>query len=225
MRTLLILTISLLSLSTAMAERGLTFVRNKIPVTAAAEARKITVTYAFENKSKRTITIERYDSACSCLSAQIKGSKLVYKPGEKGVIRVDFELGTFAGTVEKTVMLWTTDDPDKSPSSVLTVVLTIPDLFQLTPKSLTWDQNGSKEPKVFKIKVNHTHPIHITGHSGTNKNFVYEIKTIRDGWEYELVVTPKDISVPAIGMIKLTTDSPIFRYQRKMAFVVVSRVR
>lgn len=202
---------------------GLTFTQDRVAVTAAPDAKKVTVPYTFENKTGRTLTISRYDSACSCLSMKVKGSKLVYKPGEKGEMKVDFELGSFSGTVEKTVLLWTTDDPEDAPSSVLTVALTIPKLFDLAPLTLFWDQSGEKSTQVIKMKVNHTVPIRIINHMGTNKDFDYVIKTIRDGWEYDLLVTPKNVDVPAFGMIKITTDSAIPRYQRQQAFVCVRR--
>ena len=226
MRLFLTIALSCLAFSSitcVLAEKGLTFEKNKIEITSAPNAKKITVPYFFENKSDRTITIARYDSACSCLSAQIKGGKLIYKPGEKGEMKIDFALGSFSGVVEKTVLLWTTDDPDETPSSVLSVALTIPKLFEIIPPTIFWDQNGSKEPKVFKMKVNHDKPIRILSDSGTNDNFVYQVKTIREGWEYELVVTPTDVANPSFGMIKLTTDSSISRYQRQMAFVCVKR--
>lgn len=206
-----------------IAATGLTFVENRIELTVAPDAKSVTVPYHFENKTKRTITIARYDSACSCLSAKVKGDKLVYEPGEKGEMKVDFELGSFSGLVEKTVLLWTTDDADETPSSVLNVALTIPVLFEVNPKTVFWDQNGEKKSQGITLKVNDTDPIHILSHEGTNANFAYELKTIRDGWEYELVVTPKDMSLPAFGMIKLSTDSSIPRYQRQMAFVCVRR--
>ena len=205
------------------ASTGLTFVKTRVELTVAPDAKKVTVPYFFENKTERTITIARYDSACSCLSAKVKDGKLVYKPGEKGEMKVDFDLGNFSGVVEKTVLLWTTEDAEEKPSSILHVALTIPVLFEVNPKTVFWDQNGENKAQVIKLKVNHADPIHIISHEGTNANFTYELKTRRDGWEYELVVTPKDISLPAFGMIKLGTDSSITRYRRQMAFVCVRR--
>ena len=202
---------------------GLTFAKNRIEMRVASDAKSVVVPYEFSNKTDRTITIKRYDSACSCLSAKIKGGKLAYEPGESGEIRVTFELGTFSGLVEKTVLLWTTEDEDEKPSSVLSVVLDIPVLFEVNPKTVFWEQHGEDQPQVIKLKVNNAEPIHILEHSATNKNFQYELNTIKDGREYELVVTPKDVSVPAFGMIKLTTDSSIPRYRRQMAFVCVRR--
>lgn len=217
----LLLLLSLLTPITAQAAKGLTFDSEKKAVTTKAGDLKVTVPYTFTNTSKRTITISRWDSACDCLSARIKGSKMAYKPGEKGEIHIDFELGSFSGTQEKTVMFWTTDDPDELPSSILAVKITIPVLFEVSPKSLAWEQGGSKEAKTIKLKVHHDKPIRITSDSGNNEAFPYTIKTIRDGWEYELIVTPTDVSTPNLGVIRLTTDAKIKRYQRQQAFVYI----
>ena len=215
------LLLTLLATLSSNAESPLSFDSLKKSVTVEANALKTTVPYTFENTSKNTVTISRWDSACSCLNARIKGSKMTYKPGEKGEIRIDFELGSFSGTQAKTVMLWTEKDSAASPSIILTAAVTIPTLFEISPKSLVWDMNDTKEPKTFKIKVHDDKPINISNHNGTNDTFPYTIKTIKEGWEYEITVTPSDVSTPSIGMIKINTDSKIKRYQRQQAFVYV----
>lgn len=205
------------------AQRGFTFIKDKVAVTAKPGDEKVTVPYHFVNNTRRTLTIAKYDSACSCLSAKVKGSKLVYKPGEKGEIRVDFAIGAFSGTVEKTVLLWTTDDPEERPSTVMTVELTIPVLVEVTPTTLFWDKGSEPKPQTVKIKINHDKPINITFHESTSKDFSYEFKTIRAGWEYEIIVTPASTDAPGFGMIRMRTDSDIPRYQRQQAFVCVRR--
>jgi len=211
--------------STAIADKGLSFVKNRIEVTVKPDAKMVSIPFAFENKSNRTITIARYDSSCSCVSARVAEplGKMIYKPGEKGTIVIDFELGSFSGQVEKPLLLWTTDDAAETPSSVLTSAITIPVLFEITPTTLFWDQNGSKEPKTIKLKVHNDKPIQILSHMGSNNNYPYELKTIRDGWEYEIIVTPESVASMGMGLIKLTTDAPIARYQRQQAFVCVRR--
>ena len=208
-----------------MADLGFTFVKNRVEVTVKPDAKRVSIPFEFENKTKKTLTIARYDSACSCLSARVAEpeGKMTYKPGEKGKIVVDFELGSFSGKVEKTVMLWTKDDPAQMPSTVLTSAITIPVLFDVSPRTLYWDHNGSKEPQTIKLKVTGDKPIHISNHQGTNQNFPYKLITIRDGWEYELVVTPQSVESMGMGLIKLTTDAAISRYQRQQAFVCVRR--
>ena len=191
----------------------------------APDAKMVTVPFTFVNDTKRTLTIERYDAACSCVSAQVKGGKLVYQPGEKGEMLVEFALGSFSGEVEKAVMLWTTEDAEDAPSSILTVAIKIPKLFEVSPRSVFWEQGGSKETKLIKLTVHHTKPIKILSHAATSDQFDYEVKTIREGWEYQLLVTPKDVSKPAYGMIKLMTDSTIPRYQRQRAFVVIKKAK
>jgi len=210
-----------------MADRGLSFTQNKKSVTVKPDAKLVSIPFDFENKSKRTITIARYDSACSCISARVAEplGKMTYKPGEKGKIVVDFELGRFSGKVVKTLMLWTKDDPANAPSSVLTSEITIPSLFDVTPPTLFWDQKGNNKPQSFKIKVNNTQPIRILDLSGTNKNFPYELKTIRDGWEYEIIITPQDVNTPCMGILKITTDAAIKRFQILQNFVCVRRPR
>ncbi len=216
-----LLAFALLTPITAQGAKGLTFDSEKKAVATKAGDLKVTVPYTFENTSKRTITIVRWNSACSCLNARIKNSQMIYKPGEKGEIHIDFELGSFSGTQEKTVMLWTKDDPAEIPSTVLSVKITIPVLFELLPKSLAWEQNGSKKAKTIKLKVHHDQPINIKSISGSNDAFPYTIKTIREGWEYELTITPTDVSKPSLGMIRINTDAKIKRYQRQQAFVYV----
>lgn len=225
--SLALATLSLLVASAVpvTADPGFSFETQRKEVTVKPTDKLVSVAFAFENKTKRNITISRYDSACSCLSARVSDpeGKLSYKPGEKGSIICDFELGSFSGTQEKTLMLWTTDDAKDAPSVILTSSITVPVLFAITPTTLFWDQNGDPSPKSFKIKVNNDKPIRILSHSGTHANFPFELKTIRDGWEYELVVSPKDLSSLGMGLIKLTTDSPIPRYRRQQAFVCTRR--
>jgi len=229
MRTAFIRSLALLFLMTLAAGSslygadGLSFAENRIEVSVAPEAKTVTVPYFFANNTDRPITIKRYDSACSCLSAKVKGGKLNYQPGEQGEIRVVFELGTFSGLVEKTVLIWTTEDDDKEPSSILSVVINIPVLFEVNPKTSFWEQHGEGLAQVIELKINGPEPIHILEHGASNENFDYELKTIKEGFEYQLVVKPKDSSTPAFGMIKLTTDSLIPRYRRQMAFVCVRR--
>ncbi|NWK57576.1 DUF1573 domain-containing protein [Verrucomicrobiaceae bacterium N1E253] len=211
--------------SVSLADRGFSFVQNRIAVTVKPEDKLVSIPFEFENKTKRTITIARYDSACSCISARVTKplGKMTYKPGEKGQITVDFELKNFQGLQEKTLLLWTKDDPAEAPSSVLTSAITIPELFKVEPKTLFWEQNGEKTAKTFKITIPHDQPIKILELEGSNQQFPYTLKTITEGREYEISVTPTDVSSPSMGVIKLTTDSKIPRYRRHQAFVCVRR--
>lgn len=223
MRRLLLSALLLFLSPVVWAGQGFSFVSDRVKVTVKPDAKLVSMPFEFENKTERPLKIARYDSACSCISARVAGGKLAYQPGEKGKIVVDFELGSFSGEVEKTLMLWTTNDAAEKPSSILTSVITIPVLFEVSPKTLFWDHGGSKESKTIKLKVNSDQPIRILKLAGTNQNYSYELKTVRDGWEYELVVSPQSVESMGMGMIKITTDAAIPRYQRQQAFVCVRK--
>jgi hypothetical protein len=167
--------------------------------------------------------IVEFDAPCTCLEAKISDNgKLVWKPGEKGTVKGVFKTGSLKGKVDKTIVLRL-----KSPTAPLvklTLRLTIPELLEITPgPTLFWDQGGKGEAKSFKLKVNNDEPIHILETSGTNENFAFELKTIKDGREYELVVTPQSTVNRAFGLIRIRTDSKFARHQRYQCFVVVRR--
>lgn len=103
--------------------------------------------------------------------------------------------------------------------------VSIPELFKIEPPTQQWNLGGGLESKTYKITVNHSEPIHILEDSGTSENFPYVIKRIRDGWEYEVVVTPTQDETPAMGMIRFHTDSKSKRFQRSQIFAVMRTPR
>lgn len=198
---------------------GMVFEKRLIEVHAAPDADLVTAEFSFRVDGDRPVTITEYEAACSCLSAEISdGGRLVWKPGERGMVRGLFKMGTFKGTVDKHIVLRLKDQPHPE---TLTVRVHIPVLFELEPQTLFWDLSGKAEAQSFKIKVNHDKPIHIKDLSCTNEQFGYELKTVKDGWEYEIEVTPKSVATRAFGMLRIRTDCEFERHQSAQAFVVV----
>jgi len=187
----------------------------------------VTAEFPFEIKGKDT-EIKDYDAPCSCLKAKIfplrndRSTKMKWKVGETGKVIGKFSLGNFKGTVDKAIVL---NFLNGEASSKLTVRVNIPELLKIDPPTQQWSLGGGVESKTFKITVNHTEPIHILEHSGTSEDFPYELKKIKDGWEYEVVVTPAQDKTPAMGMIRLHTDSKSKRFQRNQIFAVMRTPR
>ena len=214
-----------LGLASVLSAGGLSFEKNRIDVTVAADAQSVVVPFKFENKTNKPVTIARYDTACACLKSKVKGGKMTYAPGEKGEMELYFDLGKFSGTVNKSLMLWTTDDAAEKPSAILTSYITIPVLFKISPVTTTWESGGKNTQKTVKLSVRDKRPMRIKKCKGTNANFDYELITIRDGWEYELKITPKDVSKAAFGIFKIQTDSKIARYKNMMSYAVVKKAK
>lgn len=190
---------------------------------APADAKTVTVDFEFANHSDKPVTVTKYDAACSCIAVQIKDGKLRYAPGEAGLIRTDFDMGNFAGTVDKIVAVWLDDDPADKPSLTLTVRVHIPVLVALEPKTLKWDLGAKSEPQTIHIEVNYEKPIRVTSVNSSSEAFKYELKTVAEGKRYELVVTPLDMHSPALGIFRIETDSPVPKHRVQQAFATVRK--
>ncbi len=192
-------------------------------VHAAADAKKVTVDFEFTNHSGKPVNVAKYDAACSCISVQIKDSKLRYAPGESGLIRTDFDMGNFSGTVDKVVAVWLDDDPADQPSLTLTVRVHIPVLVVVEPKTLKWDLHGKLEAKTIHLQVDYEKPIRMTSVKSTSEAFKYALKTVAEGKSYDLIVTPVDMNTPALGVFRIETDCTIGKFRVLQAFATVRK--
>jgi hypothetical protein len=202
---------------------GLDFTATLKEIEAPADAKKVTADFEFTNRSNKTVKVAKYDAGCSCMAVGIKDSKLAYAPGESGLLRADFEMGNFSGTVDKSVALWLDDDPPEKPSVNLTVRVHIPVLVAIEPKTVKWEVGAEAAPQTIRITMNHSEPIHVKGVTSTSEVFRFELKTIEDGKSYELVVTPADISTPGLAVMRIETDCAVERHRLQQAFAMVRK--
>jgi hypothetical protein len=207
----------------ALVQAGLEFETTLTEVHAPADAKTVTADFNFTNRSDKPVTVVKVDPTCSCIAVRIKEGKLRYAPGESGLIRADFDMGNFSGTVDKAVPIWLDDDPADKPSVELTVRVHIPVLVSLEPKTLKWDLGGKGEPQGIQITMNHTSPIHVTGVSASSDAFKHELKTIEKGKSYELIVTPTDIGSPGLAILRIETDCAVAKHRLQQAFAVVRK--
>jgi len=202
----------------------LAFESKTVEITVGAEADSTTITFPFENKSKETIEIAKHASPCGCMSTSFKDDRMTYPPGAKGELTAVFKVGNFYGTVEKQVMVWLKDGAEgKRLPVTLTANITIPELITITPRTLNWNTGEAIEPKSCRIVVTHEKPIRINSLSCTNNNFGTELKTVREGMEYELVVTPRDAFDTSFAILKISTDCKVPRYRFIQAFANIRK--
>ncbi|MEJ6634476.1 MAG: hypothetical protein QNL77_02065 [Akkermansiaceae bacterium] len=213
-------------LLTALASAEMVFETKLVEITAKSDVEVVTAEFPFKIEGDVSEIIE-YDAPCTCLTARIeplkadRATKLRWEVGEGGRIFGKFKMGNFKGTIDKAIVLKLKgEDPIQ-----LVVRVTIPVLFEIQPSTLSWDLGEVTAEKVFKIKVNHSKPIKILENSGTSKLFPYEVKKIKEGWEYEIRVKPTSTETPGMGMIRLKTDCEIKRHERHQVFAVVKRKR
>lgn len=210
------------------ASAELVFRTKLVEVHASPDAKVVTAEFPFEVKGGEGGEIFSYDAPCSCLTARVlplnpdRSTKLKWAEGESGKIVGRFEMGNFKGTIDKAIFLNVKGSKEKVK---LIVRVHIPVLFAIEPSTHQWELNAPATTKVFKIKVNHTDPIHLKKVMGQMQEFPYELVTIQEGWEYEVMVTPKSTATPGMGRLAFYTDSIIDRYKRQQVFTVVSAQR
>ncbi len=205
-------------ISACLAWAGLEFEIKDQEIDAPIGAVKVTADFPFTNKTKEEITISKAAPDCSCMGVGIKGGKFTYAPGESGLIRAEFDMGNFTGSVDKQVAVWLKGDPVEKPSIHLKVKVNIPELIELSSKSVKWTVGKEPEPQTIRVEMKDTQPVHITGFTSTSKDYAVEIIEIEKGKTYDIKITPTDWKNPGFTMISLKTDSKITKYKSKQIY-------
>lgn len=177
--------------------------------------------FKFKVTGDRAVTITDIQTTCSCLKAASKDDKKTFQPGESGQIETAFQLGTAEGEVAKRLTIHT-DDPAHA-EIPLSLTVNVKPLFSIEPNHVIWAVGDKAEGKTIRVKMLGEDPVKITSTQSTRDNITVEVKAVKEGREYEVIVTPKDTSAPMLGALTLITDCKFERYQRRMVFFNVQR--
>jgi hypothetical protein len=211
-----------LILSAAMARAaGLEFNEQKKEIRPEPDAKTVIVDFPFTNKTGKPVTITKSDPKCACLTVQVSGGKFTYAPGESGVVRATMTLGNLMGTQSKTIDLWL--GQSAKPALQLDLVVHIPSIITLDPKTVHWDIGGKPEPRTIHISMDGEKPVRITGVTAFPESFRHELKTLEAGRKYELVVTPQDTTSALLGRIMIETDCTITKHRTQQVFAQVRK--
>jgi len=212
-----------LAMAGLVSAGSLTFQESLKELSPDPNESKVSADFKFTNKGDKPINIVRFDGGCSCVSVQVSDGKRIYAPGESGVIRANFDMGTFSGTVDKVVSLWVEGDPDDAPSEKVTLRVHIPVVIEMQPKTLRWEVGQKLEPQTIKISMNGDKLTRILEVKGNSDVFSHQLKTIEEGRKYELVVTPNSTEAPKLGGFRIETDSEIKRQAVQQVFALINR--
>jgi hypothetical protein len=204
-----------------MARAGLTFEKTLLSKTANHSDTQVSADFKFKVTGGKTITISDVATYCSCLKAKTKDGKTEFKDGEEGVIETAFSLGTFEGEVTKQVVV-ISDDPEQK-EITLGVTVTIPPLYKVEPEHLIWTVGDEAKAKTMKFTVLGDKPIEVTGLVSSRDTMVAELKEIKKGREYEITLTPKTTEAAMLGVLRVETNAPFTRYQKRLLFFSITR--
>lgn len=160
--------------------------------------------FSYVNSGSDAIEIVKIDSSCGCLVPQ--SGKRVVKPGEKGVLDVEFSLRGRSGTQKKYILVSTSANP-KVPFR-LNIEVDIPDSYLPSIRRVIWERAASYEPQTVRLTNHYHEPIlleEILPSIGTIKATLVPIKP---GFEYDLIITPDPGAENLRGFIRLKPKVP-----------------
>jgi len=161
------------------------------------------VTFGFINAGSNAVNILDVKSDCGCLSGQT--DKMTYEPGESGAVKATFDLKGRTGPQRKQLLV-ITDESEALPVS-LTVTTTIPAAYDISPQRLTW-VGGQRGSQTFTlINVTKT-PYRLEKAVSPQEGICVELKPIREGFEYALVVTPDAEMDKILAPITIYPEKP-----------------
>lgn len=173
--------------------------------------------FVFTNAGNQRLEITDIRSSCGCTAAT-NWSRQV-EPGRGGVIPVLFNSGGMAGPVMKTLLL-TCNDPAQ-PEVLLQFTASIWKPIDALPAIATFifgPDFQTNETRVVRLVSNLQEPVTLSPPVCTNRAFKAELKTVREGKEFELRVTV----VPPLGPGSLSAPITLQTSSAKMPVVSVT---
>jgi hypothetical protein len=184
---------------------------------AEAGETEFTATFTVENPGSTPVKLTRLDSSCTCLSVEADNRELA--PGARTEISAVFDISKLSGESEKSVYI-DTDIPD-SRELRLGVRVTIPSIISIEPLTVKWGRGENREPRKIVFRVLRDEPIRVTEAKSSREAVTLELKTVEEGREYHIILTPNSTEEPLLGFVRITTDCELEQYQRHMAYYAV----
>jgi hypothetical protein len=179
-------------------------------------------TFFFTNSGNHLLEIREVRPSCGCTAAGAWDKQV--EPGKYGTIPVQFNSMGYGGMVHKTVTV-VCNDPANS-NAVLQITGTVWKPIDVLPAIASFSFGPdvqSNDTRSVRIVSNLTEPLTVSDAKSSDPAFQAELKTVKEGKEYELrvtVVTP--LNLPNISaQITLKTSYPKMPVLSVTAFAMV----
>lgn len=180
---------------------GLTFKQAVVEDVISPDAKSYPFEFAFENTGDAAVEISEIKTTCGCTTAKLE--KMIYAPGESGIIKGIFEVGTRKGTQKKKIRVYTKDLAQ--PEIPLALKLEIPKLIAMEPGLLLWRVGSEPDAKVLTITPNANLGAEVLSVECESSDFAVESMPKAEGsGELEVVVAPLKTGAKSRGLIKIT---------------------
>lgn len=185
---------------------------------AKPQDQTIVAKYRFINNGKESVKIENVKTSCGCTTASL--TKTEYAPGESGEIETKFNLAGRTGRQEKAITVTTSDAPQQP--TILRLYVDIEDPVTIQPDVVFWQVGGKPDSKTIHIAVADDTPAKIVSVMSDNPTVKTQLNEVKPGKEYEVQVTPADVTKPAGATLLIRTESPLGNPQMRYAYARIN---
>ena len=162
------------------------------------------VEFHFTNTGTNSVEILSLKSTCGCLKPSMSTNRI--EAGASGDVAVLFDFRDKMGPQRKGIAVRSSDNP-KQPT-ILYVEANIPEVFTISAKRQEWTLTGNREPQSCQLVNRLKEPVRLISVSSSSDKFIAELKTIREGFEYDVLVRPVDVVVSSLAVITVQTECP-----------------
>jgi hypothetical protein len=206
--------ILLFSVFAVSAQAQLVFDQPEQSFKAKPEEGSVDAKYRFTNNGKEPVKIENVKTSCGCTTAALK--KTDYAPGESGEIDAKFTFGGRVGRQEK-VILVSTSQARENPIA-LRLVVDIEDQIHIQPELVFWRVGEQPDPKKIEVTVADNASVKILSVVSDNPLIRAQLSEVKPGKEYEIQITPTDVSQKGSATLLILTNYPQQNPQTRYAY-------
>jgi hypothetical protein len=160
----------------------------------------VTVAFSFTNRGEEPVRITELNPLCGCISATVPDK--MYAPGEAGTLDVTFDFGRRKGEQWKGLEVKTSDASERPVK--LYVIAHIPETYKPSAISLSWAVGEGNVARTYRLVNHHSQAFRLIQAEAPEEQLKVELKPVRDGFEYDLIVTPSFAATETKGVIPIT---------------------
>lgn len=218
------------------AHAQLKWEKTEAELTGTLNDKELKAEYAFSNTGAYPITVREVKPGPDCV-ADVSDKK-TYQAGEAGKLTIRLRVGQAQGKQSRKIEV--RSDDRNTPLQMLTLNAHLPELVAMEPRVLTWKKGEKDAAKSTTVTVLREQPIKVIGVRVTQfpklppdaalppgavplaeLKLTAASRETRPGREYQVTVTPLDLSAEGQAMVEVETDLPgAWRIQRLQIRVV-----
>jgi hypothetical protein len=194
--------IFIFALAVSVVEAGLQWEAKEQTLAVHPAQVEAEAVFRFSNSGKKPVMLSDVKVNCGCLAPQL--TKRSWTPGESGELTIKFDLRNRTGKQRKAVTVKTSDGVVMQ----LHIVCDIPKSYVVNPPILRFARGGTVAQKTIHLVNAGPLPVKLVSLSSSYQGLPAELKTIREGFEYDVVVTRENAKVSARSVVRIKTEPP-----------------